>query len=554
MAQTINVQFPSGKIITTAYGTPVFQIIAGTEIDKTSFPVVGAFINNEVVSLSFKVEVNAEIKPVLLNSAIGARIYRRTLCFLLAMAVNKLFPERRLVIGHSLGRSYYYYFEGISGVNQDDLDLIQEEMRRLIQNQIPIERKVLSYTEAVNHFADSRQEQTSLLLNHLNKPKIPIYHCQDFIDLSHGPLVQNTGILQCFELRNYSPGFLLRYPPADSPDKLNPQEENKLLFSIYQNRKQWGKILGVHSVGALNDQIHDRKIKSFIKVAEALQNKKIAEIADDMASRGKDLKVGLIAGPSSSGKTTFTKKLAIQLRVLGYDPVLVSLDDYFLPRSQTPRDKDGNYNFECLEAIDVKLLNEQLLNLLDGKEQIIPIFDFKIGGRKDHGHKMQLNSNSILLMEGIHGLNPGLTEQIDNKNKYKIYVSALTQLNLDDHNRIATTDNRLLRRMVRDHQFRGHSALATLGMWPSVRRGENQNIFPFQDNADSAFNSALDYELSVLKVYAEPLLKTVKPTDELYSEASRLLHFLENLLPLTPRYVPDDSILREFIGESEFKY
>ena len=285
-----------------------------------------------------------------------------------------------------------------------------------------------------------------------------------------------------------------------------------------------------------------------------MHNKKISEIADRIFERKDSVKTILIAGPSSSGKTTFTKKLSIQLRVHGFNPLTISLDDYFLPRDSTPKDEDGNFDFECLEAIDVPLLNEHLLRLFKGEEITIPLYDFVTGLRKNDGHRLKLEKRNILLIEGIHGLNDRLTHLIPSEQKYKIYVSALTQLNLDDRNRIPTTDNRLLRRIVRDHQFRGHNALTTLGMWQSVRKGENKNIFPFQNNADSAFNSALDYELAVLKGYAEPLLKSVKPYHQEYSEAVRLLSFLNNFLPLPEKYVPDQSILREFIGDSAFKY
>jgi uridine kinase len=331
-------------------------------------------------------------------------------------------------------------------------------------------------------------------------------------------------------------------------------QDNPVIFDIYQEYKAWGKILNVNCVGRLNELFAQGRADHFVRVAETLHDKKIANIADRIHERQEDIRVVLVAGPSSSGKTTFTKKLAIQLQVVGFNPSIISLDDYFVPREETPRDENGNYDFEALEAIDIQLLNEHLIRLFDGEEIQVPSFDFRSGRRREYGSRLALSERGILLMEGIHGLNDRLTPRVPRERKYKIYVSALTQVNLDDHNRIPTTDNRLLRRMVRDYQFRGHSAVDTLEMWPSVRKGENTHIFPFQNSADSAFNSALDYELAVLKVYAEPLLKTVKPYHKVYTEAVRLLSFLNNFAPLPARYVPSSSILREFIGNSSFEY
>ena len=330
--------------------------------------------------------------------------------------------------------------------------------------------------------------------------------------------------------------------------------ENPVLFSIYREYKNWGKILRVGSVGRLDELIREGGIQDFVQVAEALQDKKIAEIADRINALRDQVRVVLIAGPSSSGKTTFSKKLMIQLRVVGRNPITISLDDYYKPHDRTPRDEEGKPDFESLDALDVELLNDTLVRLLRAEEVETPIFDFHAGARKPEGRKMRLPDRAILILEGIHGLNDALTPLVPRESKHKIYVSALTQLNLDDHNRIATTDNRLIRRIVRDSQFRGHSALQTLTMWPSVRRGEDRNIFPFQNGADSAFNSALDYELAVLKVYADPLLASVKPDAPEYQEARMLLSFLSNFAPLHPRWVPATSILREFIGESAFKY
>lgn len=549
----VNVYLENGEKRIYPYGTRVNDIFKENK-PKSSSPLIAALVNNELVSLSFKVEINAALKPVALHDQLGIRIFRRTLSYILAMAARDEFPDRTLVIGHSLGDSYYYYFEGEPEVSSDDLKKISDRMDSIVKKNIPIERRVIAYSEALEYFKNENQKATALLLRYRNESKIPIYVCRDYTDLSYEPLLPSTGFASPFELRNYPPGFILRYPNSGTPDVLSQFVDIPTLFNVYKEYKAWGKILNVNCVGRLNYLSEIREISPFIRVAEALQDKKISWIADSIFEKRDSVRIVLIAGPSSSGKTTFTKKLAIQLRVLGFNPVSISLDDYYLPNDQTPRDEEGKPDFEALEALNIELLNNHLLSLFAGEEVEIPIFDFKTGRPKEKGRPMKMSKRNILLVEGIHGLNPGLTPHVPEEKKYKIYISALTQLNLDDHNRIPTTDNRLIRRMVRDHQFRGNSAGDTLRMWPSVRRGENRNIFPFQNQADSAFNSALDYELAVLKIYAEPLLLTVKPDEEVYTEAIRLLSFLKNFSTIPPRHVPDQSILREFIGESAFSY
>ncbi len=551
---TVRVLLPSGEAREVRAGTPVGELLSDPAFPTTGFPLVAMLANSEVVNLQHQLEVNTSLAPVDLASPAGVSIYRKSLCFLLSMAARQVFPKRRLVIGHSLGQGYFYYFDGMEEAAERDLAKIESRMREIASEDLPIRCIVLSYLDAVRYFERNNQPDTLLLLKNLNEPRIRLNSCEGFLDLTHGPLVPSTGILSVFGIKGYPPGFLLRYPPADDPASLAPFEENPVLFSIYREYKNWGKILRISSVGSLNELIREGRIKEFIQVAEALQDKKIAQMADRITEKRGQVRVVLIAGPSSSGKTTFSKKLMIQLRVVGRNPVTISLDDYFQERERTPRDAEGNYDFEALEALDVTLLNQHILALLKGEEVEIPSFDFMSGSRKPKGKPLKLPERAMLILEGIHGLNDALTPLIDRETKYKIYVSALTQLNLDDHNRIATTDNRLLRRLVRDNQFRGHSALTTLSMWPSVRRGEDRNIFPFQNMADSAFNSALDYELAVLKVYAEPLLATVKPDTPEYQDARTLMSFLANFAPLHPRWVPPTSILREFIGESEFSY
>ena len=346
----------------------------------------------------------------------------------------------------------------------------------------------------------------------------------------------------------------MRYPSVRVRDSIQPFTEQPVVFSIFQEYKRWGKILGVSNAGQLNSLIERGEIRDFVQVAEALHDRKISEIASGISDRRDTVPLVLIAGPSSSGKTTFTKKLSTQLRVLGFNPLAVSVDNYFLPREQTPKDENGEYDFESIGALDVELLNDHLCSLLEGKEVEVPDFDFKKGMSRLSGRKLQMERRNILIIEGIHGLNRQLTSRVQPETKFPIYISALTQLNIDDHNRIPTTDVRLLRRMVRDHQFRGYSALDTLSRWPSVRRGELKHLFPHENNAQVAFNSSLDYELSVIKGYAEPLLRTIKPFHDVYGEAVRLTRFLENFALVPAKHVPSYSILREFIGDSGFTY
>lgn len=550
----VNIKLESGKEKIIPYGTRVYEVFNDILNVKTENPVIAAKINNELVSLSFKIEINAFVEAVRLHSAPGIRLYRRSLSFILAKASVNLFPERHLIISHSLGDSYYYYYNDQDKISDKDIDLLQKEMHKIVKSKLNIERRVISYNEAISFFKKVNQPATAMLLKYRNDPKVPIYYCEGFIDISYEPLLPNTELLKTFEIHNYTPGFLLRYANRKTPDKLAPFKDMPSLFAVYKEYKAWGKILNVNCVGKLNELSENREIKPFIRVAEALQNKKISQIADSIAARKGKVRVILVAGPSSSGKTTFTKKLSIQLRVMGFNPVSISLDNYYLPNTEAPLDEHGKPDFESLYSLNIELLNRHLLQLFEGEEVEIPMFDFFTGRPKETGTPFQLTKRNILLIEGIHGLNPDLTPKIQNDLKYKIYISALTQLNLDDHNRIPTTDNRLIRRMVRDHQFRGNSAEITLNMWPSVRRGEEKNIFRFQDQADSVFNSALDYELAVLKIYATPILRTIKPDNKVYNEAVRLLSFLDNFSSIPPQNVPEQSILREFIGESAFSY
>ncbi|TVQ39370.1 MAG: nucleoside kinase [Spirochaetaceae bacterium] len=549
---SITVTLPTGEERTIDRGQRVSEVLEGSP--RTEHPVVAALVNNQLVSLAYRIEVNAHIKPITLDTPEGRQVYRRTLCFVLTMAATRRLPERRIVIGHSLGDGFYYQSADGAEFSQTEIDGISREMHAIVAGNLPIARTRVSYQDALDYFRERGMTDTELLLKHRNEGKIAVYQCAELMDISHGPLLASTGLLQAFEVRPYAQGLILRYPGERDPYTLTEFHASPILFSVYQEYKQWGKILGVGSAGQLSELTRSRDIREFIRVAEALHDKRIGEIADRISERRDTVRVILIAGPSSSGKTTFAKKLSVQLTVCGLQPTSISLDDFFVEREQTPRDADGNYDFEHLRAIDVTLLNETLLRLFAAEEVEMAAFDFKTGSRSYSGRRLRLPEQGVLLIEGIHGLNPDLIPRIERSYIYKVYVSALTQLNLDDNNRVPTTDNRLIRRLVRDHQFRGYSAIDTLSRWPSVRRGENRNIFPFQDSADSAFNSALDYELGVIKSFAEPLLQEVKPYHEVYHEATRLASFLNNFTHIPDKFVPEHSILREFIGDSGFKY
>ncbi|MFP4510215.1 MAG: nucleoside kinase [Spirochaetota bacterium] len=548
---TITVTFSDHSTRTVPIGTVVGDLLPAS---KDGQVIVAAKVNNYITSLSYSLEVHSTVAPTYLGSPEGLRVYRRSLSFLLAIAARAELPDRRLVIGHSLGDSYYYMFDDEEPVTDELISRLTATMHSLVKQDLNIDRRILGYQEALDHFRTHWMSDTARLLENRNDHKISVYQCGDFIDLGHEPLASSTSVLKQFELMRYGEGFLLRYPNSANPTEMSPFEDNPLLFSIYEEYKEWGEVLGITSAGKLNQLVRSPKVKDFIWTAEALHNKKISEIADKIADRYNTVRMVLIAGPSSSGKTTFTKKLAIQLRVIGLEPVIINLDDYFINRADVLLDEDGRPDYEALEVIDIDLLNDDLLKLASGNEVNLPTFDFKTGVRVYENRFVHLPERGIIVMEGIHALNGGLTPRILAEQKFKIYISALTQLNLDDHTRVSTTDNRLIRRMVRDAQFRGYSARETLEMWPSVRRGERRNIFPFQNEADSAFNSALDYELSILRNYAEPLLREVKPYDSVYHEAVRLMSFLDNFTPIHSADVPDQSILREFIGASAFTY
>ena len=551
MAKPIKITYNRNQKIETTeaeIGTQVFNFMPEFSINGNQ--LVAAKVNNELTSLDAKLEFDCKVEPVYNNTKEGMSVYRRSLCLLLATAAHRINPKTRLIVGNSICYGYYYTFDG----EKIPAKSLKQEMEKLISRDLRIKTEYVSWEQAAALFEKLNLKETRKQLNHTCKSKILINTIEDFSDMYFGPLVLSTGALQVFDLIEYQDGLLLRFPKTKCPSQLPAFKDEPKLFSLFKQYKEWGKRVNVLSAASLNDMVANGKINDFIDIAETHQEKCISDIASQIV-KSKKVRVVLIAGPSSSGKTTSAKKLGLELQAMGYTPKLISLDCYYAGRDKAPLDENGKPDYECLEALNVELLNQNLVDLFAGKEVNIPSYDFHTGTSYfEDKNKMTLADNEILIMEGIHGLNPKLTAKVPEECKFKIYLSALTQLNLDDHNRISTSDNRLIRRIVRDNNFRGKPAEGTISMWPSVQKGEELHIFPFHNNADAILNTALDYELSILRVYAAPLLRRVPPTMAEYSEAQRLLNFLENFATIAPTEVPPRSIIREFIGGSAFKY
>lgn len=509
-------------------------------------PLLAAKVNNELRDLTGELFAGDRVELLDRSTEEGNRIYRRSLTFVLIRAVKELFPDGDVTVEHSLSKGLYCEVHVGRTIDQHDVCRIRDRMRQIISDDQPFIKHVLPKDEAVALFRRQGQQDKIRLLKYRPSAVVHVYQLGWLYDYFYSYMAPSTGYLAQFDLSYEAPGCLLRFPTKDSPDRIPEHEPSPKLFTVFRESERWAKILEVGNVPALNSLIEAGQGGELIQVAEALHEKKIAQIADEIARRG--ARVILIAGPSSSGKTTFAQRLRIQLRVNGLRSVTVGLDDYFVDREHTPRDEHGKWNFEALEAIDIVLFNQHLKMLLEGNEVQIPTFNFFTGMREQTGRTLRIEADQPLLIEGIHGLNERLSAAIPKENKFKIYISALTQLNLDQHNRVPTTDARIMRRIVRDHQFRGHDALTTLATWPSVRRGEETNIFPFQEEADAMFNSHLVYELAVLKGFAEPLLAGVGPEHPQYAEARRLGKFLSYFLPLEHDAIPTNSIIREFIG------
>jgi len=547
--QTVQVRFPQERLYEAPSGTPLEEFVRAAEPGHAA-SIVAALVKDEVWELTRPVFRDIEVVPLSMATGDGMRIYRRSLCFLLVVAAKELFPRARILIDHSLTLGgLLCRVTPREPFSEEELARLEERMREIVTADQPIVREDLPVAQAVQLFREGGDEDKVRLLSYCRRDTLPIYCLRGVRDYFYGQMVPSTGYLRDFALRRYPPGFILRFPVRFEPAGLPPFRDFPRLAAVFREYGQWMRTMGVTDVASLNQAVENGRIREVILVAEALQEHRVGNIAVEIASRRDRVRLVLIAGPSSSGKTTFAKRLTIQLLANGIRPLALSLDDYFLNREETPRDAQGEYDLESLAALDLEFFNHQLQELMAGREVILPRYDFRAGSRR-LGPSVAIGPQQIILVEGIHGLNPDLVPAIPQERIFRIYISPLTQLNLDGHNRIPTTDTRLLRRLARDARERGSSAQETIGRWESVVRGEFRNIFPYQENADVMVNSELVYELAVVKPFVEPLLREIDPGSMEYMEARRLLAFLEWLLPCGAQLVPDNSILREFIGGS----
>ena len=522
------------------------------EYDGKSYsdnPTVGVLVNGKLQSLSERVEGASEIESIPLFSPLGKRIYRKSLTLLLSYASSLIYHKRPLVIGHSLGDGYFFRYE-----DQKDfsLDALKKKMMEIVEKGTRIERIRLSHDKAMSYAKEKEEKETEILLESMNDSDYDFVRCDDFYALYTEPVLPDFSIVTLWELRRYSDGLLLRYPQSRSIERIMPFSDNPLLFSVFEESRMNEERISIRSIGELNDSIAKNRIAHDILLMEAQQRRKIIKIADMILAK-KSARIIFIAGPSSSGKTTFSLKLADELRIMGKKAIKISLDDYYKPRSEVPRDESGDYDYEALEALRLDFFRWQINDFLEGRDVHLPSFSFIKQETELSMEGYRMDDDTYLLIEGIHGLNPALLPNLDSSLSFKVYISALTLLNLDSNTRISTTDNRIIRRMVRDNRTRGFDAVETISRWPSVERGEKNHIFPYQNNADVMINSALDYELAVLSSKAIPLLRMVRKEDrDAYPVARRLLSFLQYISPIDTTLVPKDSILREFIGSSVY--
>lgn len=536
------------------WGTTLSDIIK--MLPRVERPYLAAYVNNNIRELNYRIFEPVSVRFIDITHFEGIRVYQRTLFFTMQKAIHDIFPGRRFRIPHSVSRGFYCEIEGLEEVSQVDVDRIKARMDDLIAQNIPIARNRVLTEEAKEVYSRLGLYDKITLLDTRPKLYVTLYSLADIVGYFYGVLALSTSYLTSYDIKPYYKGMYIAVPKRTDPDQLEVMIHQEKMFDIFTEYKEWVDVMGVPNIGSLNTRILAGEASDLIKVAEAFHEKKLASIADAIydANRKRGARLILISGPSSSGKTTFAKRLGIQMRILGLNPVLISLDDYFLDREQTPRDENGEYDYETIDALDLKTFNDNLETLFEGRSVEIPRYDFISGKRQWHESPLQLDDRSVLVVEGIHGLNPRLTEKLDESHKFKIYISAFTSIMMDDLNRIPTTDNRLIRRIVRDNENRGSDAASTLRRWASVRSGEEKYIFPYQENADVMFNSSLFYELPVLRKFVEPLLHKVPDTVPEYGEARRLLSFLDNFLSIEPDEIPPTSLLREFIGGSSFKY
>jgi len=543
----------TNKNLTIPFGTTIQQL-AKEENIHLAYPIMGALINNKVRECAYRIHKPCIVQFFDMTSSYGHRMYTRSVYFILYKAVKDVLPKQvKLKILHSISGGKYCELDNLDQpLDQHLVSMLYKRMREIVESNIPFERMELPSAEAVQLFKEEGLEDKYELLRHRSRIYTSIYKLGDAINYYFGNLAPSTGVIHLFGLELYESGLLLKVPQPLHPTTLSHTHRVPKLFSVYQDYKKWANTIGIPCVYNVNKKIAEGKIQDTILITEAYHEKLLAKIADQIHER--EAKVVLISGPSSSGKTTTCKRLSVQLGILGYDPVQISVDDFFVEREETPKDEKGEYDFESIDAIDLKLFNDTLNRLLQGEEVPLPTFDFSLGKKVWKGNTIQLKHNSMLVIEGIHCLNPRLTEQIDDSIKFKLFVSALTCISIDQQNPIPTTDNRLIRRIIRDYNYRGYSAQETISRWPSVRRGENRNIFPFQENADAMFNTSLICEMGVLKKHAIPILAAVPENCEEFAEAYRLLKFLSYFRVIPENNIPGTSILREFVGGSKFKY
>lgn len=556
MAHTIELKILNNtSTMNVEMGTTLIEVLQMTNLEQP-YPFIAARINNIYHDLGQPLYCPASIEFFDLRDFEGYRVYQRTLSFVMQRASLEVFPERKLRIRHSLGNGFYAEYDDYKPLRREDTQLLKQRMQDIIAQDIPITRDKRLTEEIATEYAAYDFDDRIELLN--TRPILyrTINHMGEMPGYFFGVLAPSTGYVPRFDIAPYCNGFYIALPARTNPEQISTMVHHDKMFDIFHEYQRWIDIMGVPTIGDLNRKVMEGDASELIKIAEAFHELKIASIARMIAGANEErgVRMALISGPSSSGKTTFSKRLGIQLRVRGYDPVLIALDDYFVDRDKTPLGEDGKPDFEALEAIDLETLNDHLRRLAAGESVEIPRYDFITGKRQWHEKPLQLTDRSILIMEGIHALNPRLTPGIADGKKFKIYISCFTSVSMDNFSRIPTTDNRLLRRTIRDNATRGHNAQRTLAMWPSVRRGEERHIFPYQENANVMFNSSLFYEISVLKALAEPLLREVPDTVPEYGEAQRILKLLENFVPIDPTEIPPTSLLREFIGGSSFKY
>ena len=527
-----------------------YEQIAEEYQEQYSDDIVLVFADGKLQELPKKAKQGCKIEFVTTASSVGIATYRRSMCLLLVKAIYDVVGRenvKKVRIQFSVSMGYYCTAKGEFAITEEFLKRVREKMHQMVQACIPIKKRSVHVDEAIALFRKYGMYDKERLFQYRRVSTVNLYSINGFEDYYYGYMVPNTSYLKYFELYPYDEGFVMQMPEKKAPKEVPDFCPQHKLFGILKESTKWGDMMDIETVGDLNDQVTKRDVSEVILVQEALQEKKIGDLAEQI-SKKPSVKFVLIAGPSSSGKTTFSHRLSIQLRAQGMNPHPIAVDNYFVDRERTPRDENGDYNFECLEAIDIELFNRNMTDLLEGKEVMRPTFNFKTGKREYNTPAKKLKENDILVIEGIHCLNDALTYQLNSENKFKIYISALTQLNIDEHNRIPSTDGRLLRRIVRDARTRGTSARQTIAMWPSVRRGEEANIFPYQEQADAMFNSALNYELAVLKQYAEPILFGIEKDCKEYVEAKRLLKFLDYFVGINAESIPQNSLLREFVG------